>query len=154
MLLFGVLCCPYSLASLLSIFFPLWLNPDLPQAAGITDLIECSIVADEDMYGANPNERKQYLQECQTKVNDLYMNLHSVFVSPTPGDPTGHLVHPWCRRLKASVQCQRAICDRLSSMQCTVAIAILNGQNRIRLSLGATESGRHASSSRVSLYDI
>ena len=77
-------------------------------AAGIIALIECSVVADEDMYGASPNERKQYLRECQDDVNNLYMNLRSVFISPDPGDPrfvvparqlfdpslAGHLVHP------------------------------------------------------------
>lgn len=91
------LCCLYTclfLHKLTIHLLPSLIDPDLPQAAGIFGLIECSVVADEDMYGAYPNERKHYLQECQTEVNDLYMNLHSVFVSPTPGDPTGHLVHP------------------------------------------------------------
>ena len=60
------------------------------------------------MYGASPNERKQYLRECQDDVNNLYMNLRSVFISPDPEDPrfvvparqlfdpslAGHLVHP------------------------------------------------------------
>jgi len=39
------------------------------------------------MYGASPNERKQYLRECQDDVNNLYMNLRSVFISPDPEDP-------------------------------------------------------------------
>lgn len=47
-------------------------------------LSSSAVVADEDMYGAFPNERKQYLRECQDDVNNLYMNLRSVFISPDP----------------------------------------------------------------------